>query len=701
MISPDRKRLGGASARSRPLPLRAAAAIAVVAVAALAARVAASAPPAPLLPASLYRQVLDVELNRHVAELGALTDSANATVLTRTYMSPAHRAAARKIAAWLRDAGASRAWVDPVGNVHGQFDGSDARAPVLVAGSHYDTMVDGGMYDGAMGVLAAVAAAKALALEARAAAAAAAGAVAGAAAAAAEGASGPSSPPLLLSGGPWAGRAGGPDVVVASGQWPGSATDSGAAGQAPAAAAPPLLLLPRGGLRVVAFADEEGMRFRSTFLGSRALAGTLVRHGQLDARDAGGATLAAAIARTMADDAAALLAQEQQQQEQGAPPLADGGEAAAARAAALPRTRADVERAVQEGASLVRTGSPGGASKYVEVHIEQGPVLESIGAPLGVVEGIAGQTWLSVAVEGEQAHAGTVPMGPLRRDALAAAAEVVLAVERVCARGAPERGLVRDPAEGLVCTVGSLTAAPGQTNVIAGRATLTVDVRCASDAHRRAALAAVEGAIGEACAARGVRCSVEVAHDAGAVRSDAGVVEGLSRAVRQSAGEWERVLAATDTDAALAVGGGGVGGGGAGGVLSMAVGRAVAWARGLFGGAAASGGATAATAGATGAASAPACSRSSSPTPPVLLSGAGHDAMAMAEVAPVGMIFVRCRGGVSHNPAEYAAPEDVARAAHALLVYFRRELLAPVSLAAVEGEGGCGCGGGGSKNKEL
>jgi acetylornithine deacetylase/succinyl-diaminopimelate desuccinylase-like protein len=285
-------------------------------------------------------------------------------------------------------------------------------------------------------------------------------------------------------------------------------------------------------------------------------------------------------------------------------------------------------------------------------------------------------------------------MGPLRRDALAAAAQIVLAVEHVCTHGAPERGLEHDATQGLVCTVGSLTAAPGQTNVIAGKGALTVDVRCASDAQRRAALRAIESAIEEVCASRDVRCAVKVTHDAGAVRSDDSVVRGLSRALQESAREWDEVLAATATAAgstALLV----AKDGGAGGALSAMIGRAVAWARGLFDlGGAKNGGeaatAAAAAAAATTTAGGDALPPSPSP-PPVLLSGAGHDAMAMAEVAPVGMVFVRCRDGVSHNPAEYAAPEDVARATHALFAYFRRELL--------QGEegGGCGCGGGGGK----
>jgi allantoate deiminase len=163
--------------------------------------------------------------------------------------------------------------------------------------------------------------------------------------------------------------------------------------------------------------------------------------------------------------------------------------------------------------------APGSARAYVEVHIEQGPVLESSGMPLGVVTAIAGQTRLSVSVTGEQGHAGTVPM-TVRRDALAGAAEAIVAIERRCqsacaaagARGgygncadlrlhlppficfciarpsplkthaAPRAG--NAPDDGLVCTVGQTSVWPGASNVIAGAVNFTVDIRSRADAVR-------------------------------------------------------------------------------------------------------------------------------------------------------------------------------------------------------------------------
>src|SRR5262249_45180672 len=121
---------------------------------------------------------------------------------------------------------------------------------------------------------------------------------------------------------------------------------------------------------------------------------------------------------------------------------------------------------------------------YAELHIEQGPVLEAEGLPVGVVTAINGFSRLRVTLRGEAGHAGTGPM-PLRRDALAAAAECVLMVERV-AKKDPE----------LVATVGRIEAKPGAINVIPGEVQFTVDVRAPEDPVRERALADVKSEIG-------------------------------------------------------------------------------------------------------------------------------------------------------------------------------------------------------------
>src|SRR3954468_16632877 len=197
--------------------------------------------------------------------------------------------------------------------------------------------------------------------------------------------------------------------------------------------------LPDAPLEIVAFADEDGLRFQSSFLGSRAYLGRL-EPGDFALRDADGVSLAAAIG---ADEPWPGLAAD------------------------------DI-------------------SAYLEVHIEQGPVLDAEGLPLGVVSAIAGQTHARVAFAGRAGHAGTTPMA-LRRDALAAAAELVLAAERI-ARETP----------GLVATVGRLSVPRGAVNVIPGRAEATLDVRHIADAVRERAVSALRERAGAIADRRGI-----------------------------------------------------------------------------------------------------------------------------------------------------------------------------------------------------
>ena len=198
-------------------------------------------------------------------------------------------------------------------------------------------------------------------------------------------------------------------------------------------------------IEVLGFADEEGVRYGTAYLGSSVVAGTFDPEA-LDRRDADGVAMADAIATFG-----------------GAP-------------TALAGARRD----------------PAGLLGYVEVHIEQGPVLEAEDLPVGVVSGIAGQTRAEVVFTGVAGHAGTVPMA-LRRDALAAAAEWIGEVE-AAARGA----------DGLVATVGEVVVAPGASNVIPGRVTLSVDVRHLEDGRREAAVAALRSRAEAIAAARGV-----------------------------------------------------------------------------------------------------------------------------------------------------------------------------------------------------
>jgi allantoate deiminase len=276
-------------------------------------------------------------------------------------------------------------------------------------------------------------------------------------------------------------------------------------------------------IEVLAFADEEGLRFGSTYLGSRAVAGTFERD-DLERTDASGVSMAAAIA-------------------------AFGGD---------PK-RIDDDR--WRGGELLG---------YCEVHIEQGPVLESLGVPVGVVSAIAGQNRTILTFKGEAGHAGTVPMDK-RRDALAAAAEFVVAAEAE-ARSRP----------GLMATVGRLEVHPGAANVIPGEVELSLDVRHPDDATRAGAVKGILGFARDISSRRRVELVARPVSENPAVPCAPRLVSLLSRGVADLGHEAVQ-----------------------------------------------------------------------------LPSGAGHDAVAMAKLTDVGMLFVRCKGGVSHHPSESVKVEDV------------------------------------------
>jgi allantoate deiminase len=278
-------------------------------------------------------------------------------------------------------------------------------------------------------------------------------------------------------------------------------------------------------LEVVAFADEEGTRFGTSYLASRALVGTF-REAWLDRVDADGVTLREALGRF-------------------------GGAA--------------------DGIAGCRR-DPADLLGYYEVHIEQGPALEAAGLALGVVTAIAGQTGGTVRFTGVAGHAGTVPMA-LRRDALAAAAEWILAVEAVARE-----------TDGLVATVGDLELEPGAGNVIPGRVALALDLRHADDGVRACAEASLRRRAEAIAAARGVALSWR-SHETAAVGLSTELAELLARSVAAAGHPVVR-----------------------------------------------------------------------------LPSGAGHDAAVLAAIAPAAMLFVRCAGGVSHNPDESVTVEDVAAA---------------------------------------
>ncbi|MCF3948441.1 allantoate amidohydrolase [Acidiphilium iwatense] len=211
-------------------------------------------------------------------------------------------------------------------------------------------------------------------------------------------------------------------------------------------------------IEIIAFGDEEGVRFPVTLSGSRALAGTL-DPAVLDATDENGVSLRAALAQF------------------GSPDFED------------PKRLAY---------------RPGQALGYCELHIEQGPVLEAEDLPVGVVTAIAGAARHSVEVTGVAGHSGTVPMA-LRHDALCAASEMILAAERIA----------RDTEE-LVATTGMIAARPGAVNVIAAGAKFSLDIRSASDAIRAQATRDIFAEFAAIAARRGTTVDIGKTYEAAA-----------------------------------------------------------------------------------------------------------------------------------------------------------------------------------------
>ena len=383
-------------------------------------------------------------------DLATLSEDEGA--LTCSYLTPTHLATANRIRDYMMAAGLS-VQIDAIGNVVGVLHGDRSSKRVLT-GSHYDTVINAGKYDGRLGIVL----------------------------------------PIAVAG--WLRRSG--------------------------------LHLPYS-LEIIAFAEEEGVRFKSTFLGSRAIVGRF-DNAVLQRVDEQGITLADAI-RGVGRDIAAIPA-------------------------------------------IAR--KPDEVACFVEVHIEQGPVLLEANLPVGVVTGIAGSVRRMVTVKGLSGHAGTVPMGS-RRDAAAAAAEIVLAVESRCST---------EP--GLVGTVGQLQVRGGAVNVIPGQCDLSIDIRSGRDTSRDAADAAVSADIRRIQERRNVTVEQIKVLEAPSVPCSADLQDAWAASIERITGH-------------------------------------------------------------------PAAR---------LPSGAGHDAMMMANLTDIGMLFVRCgNGGISHHPAESLSSEDAGIAA--------------------------------------
>lgn len=385
--------------------------------------------------------------------LAAISETPDA--LTRRYLTPEHRRANDLVSGWMREAGMT-VREDAAGNLIGRYEGEREGLPALALGSHLDTVVNAGRFDGMLGVVAAIACVEEIAR---------------------------------------AGRR-----------------------------------LPFA-IEVIAFGDEEGTRFSAALLGSRAVAGTFDRN-----------------LLTLVDDDGVSMAD-------------------AMRSFGLdPDRLGDTAR------------GPGELVAYVEIHIEQGPILERADLAVGVVTSIAGATRTIVTLTGEAGHAGTVPMD-LRRDALAGAAEAILAVEQTCGNEA-----------GLVGTVGRIDARPGAVNVIPAEVSFSIDIRSPDDGIRHARIASVRDAIGAIGQRRKLGVAFETVYETPSTPCAPDLVKHLANAVAQE------------------------------GIR-----------------------------------------------PVELTSGAGHDAVAMADLVDVAMLFVRCAGGISHSPEESVTSGDAATAARVLL----------------------------------
>lgn len=439
----------------------------------------------------LFPEVLREEAVARLYELGKVSDAEG--YLERTFLSPASIRAGNLIREWMEDAGL-RTWMDQMGNVHGRVEGMNPSADALLIGSHLDTVVDAGIFDGSLGIISAISVLKVLNITAK-------------------------------------------------------------------------LQKLRRPIEVIAFSDEEGVRFQSTFLGSAAVAGVLPASA-LQISDKSGVTVQNALMDNSIE-------------------------------------------ATEETLSQLKY-DPKSVWGYVEVHIEQGPVLEGIGLPLAVVKGIAGQTRLKVTVRGSQGHAGTVPMS-MRQDPMAAAAELIVLLESLCKRpkdflsydGQCNGFAVESLSGSLVCTVGEISSWPSASNVIPGQVTFTVDLRAIDDMGREAVLYELSDRMYQICEKRSVSCTIERKHDANAVICDTELSTQLKSATYSTLKRME-------------------------GEIQGDV--------------------------------------------PVLMSGAGHDAMAMSHLTKVGMLFVRCRGGISHSPAEHVLDEDVWAAGLAILAFLETHL---------------------------
>ncbi|WP_114089393.1 allantoate amidohydrolase [Thalassospira profundimaris] len=379
--------------------------------------------------------------------------------VTRLFLSAEHKQVAALINEWMKQAGLEPD-MDAAGNIVGRDEKARNGAPTLIMGSHQDTVVSGGKYDGMLGVAL----------------------------------------PIAVVG----------DLYKRK------------------------IDLPFG-IEIVAFGDEEGTRFQSTLVGSRALAGTF-DPAALDATDDNGVTVRTAL------------------QDFGCNPDHIPG---------LKRSRKNT-------------------LGFLEVHIEQGPVLEGHDLPVGIVTALTGIERHRVLIKGKASHAGTTPMDH-RQDALLAAADIVHKVNQVCRE-----------TEGMVGVVGKLEVSPNAVNVIPDSVDLTIELRAPERAVRVNGRGAILSALGGIAQNRSVAINTDHTYEAEGVPCADWMMNGLEAAITQH-----------------------------------------------------------------------------NIRPLRLFSGAGHDGLAMHDLCDIGMLFVRCKDGLSHHPDEAITAEDANIAAQVLTTYLQ------------------------------
>ncbi|TWH57863.1 allantoate deiminase [Desulfitobacterium sp. LBE] len=386
-------------------------------------------------------------VDRRLRELGKIGYRESGGV-TRHAFTPEDRAAKDLVISYMREAGLI-VREDAVGNLIGRREGRNPKAPVVLTGSHIDTVCDGGIYDGGLGIIGAI------------------------------------------------------EVLQ-------SFNEQGISTEHP--------------IEVYAFNDEEGSRFSFSMFGSRGVIGDLTEK-DLEIKDRNGITV------------------DEAMRNQGYDP-------------------SRIKDAVR---------SPEELKAFIELHIEQGKVLECNNLSVGIVTGIVNELWMKLIVKGEAGHAGATPMN-LRQDALVAAAEMIQVIEGEAKKTGS-----------TVATVGRLNVFPGGINIIPGRVEFTLDLRDTSQEVSDQVEAAIFKDLARICQERGVQLETE-----------------LLQRIPPAPCSKEFQIAAKEACEKI-------------GLQYFC-----------------------------------------------LPSGAGHDAMQMVNICPIGMIFIRSKDGISHNPAEWSSSEDCA-----------------------------------------